>query len=302
MKKKKKKYLKKRYVTIAFVSIAAILAVFSAYFILERHNNVDVIQTETKTYILEEDAMSRAKSQVTINRSTSKPVTTVKLPVIMYHYVEPTRDPNDTTRIKLSVHPAEFERELINLKANEYKTYFAKDIPGIVNNTLKTDPKRVVLTFDDGYEDFYTVVFPLLKKYQMKGTVYVIYHYIGRKDFLNEAEIKEMIESGLVEIGSHTLDHLYLKSVSPEVAREQITKSKQLFEARFGIPIETFAYPFGALNDEVVKMAEEAGYTAAVTVSPGDMISSDGLYVIPRIRPGRFAGIDVGSFLDGYRN
>jgi peptidoglycan/xylan/chitin deacetylase (PgdA/CDA1 family) len=158
----------------------------------------------------------------------------------------------------------------------------------------------VVLTFDDGYEDFYTTVFPLLKKYQMKGTVYVIYDFINRPGFLKESEIKELIASGIVEIGSHTLDHKYLKTETLEEAKRQITDSKQKFEDAFGIKIRTFAYPFGAYNSEDADMVKDASYEAAFTTKPGAMMSNDAKFVLPRIRPDRYTNDSIVQGLEEY--
>jgi peptidoglycan/xylan/chitin deacetylase (PgdA/CDA1 family) len=122
----------------------------------------------------------------------------------------------------------------------------------------------------------------------MRATLYVIYDYIGRKGFLNEQQIRELIDSDLVEIGSHTLDHVYLKVAPKNYADRQIIESKKKFEERFGIKISTFAYPYGAFNDDNIETVQKAGYTAAVSVISGEMQSKDNLFYLSRIRPGLF--------------
>ncbi len=228
-------------------------------------------------------------------------VKNVKLPIIMYHYVEYVKDENDLIRKKLDINPYLFEGHLRSLHNADYITYFIKDIPDILGGNIENAKKTIFLTFDDGYEDFYTVVFPLLKKYQMKATIYIIYDFIGRKGFLTEKEIRELIESGLIEIGSHTLDHVYLKQAPESVIRKQIIESKKKFEERFGIEIKTFAYPYGAFTKEAIDIVKEAGYTAAVSVIPGMQQSKENLLYLSRVRPGIFTPETIIKVLENYK-
>jgi len=212
----------------------------------------------------------------------------IKIPIIMYHYVEYVKDADDLIRKRLDVTPFLFEEQLKTLKKAHYETYFVKDVPDILEGTVHYSTQSAILSFDDGYEDFYTDVFPLLKKYHMRATLYVIYDYIGRKGFLNEQQIKELIDSDLVEVGSHTLDHIYLKLAPEQYAEKQIADSKKKLEERFSIKIKTFAYPYGAFNNNNIEMVKKAGYTAAVSVISGEMQSKDNLFYMSRIRPGLF--------------
>lgn len=212
----------------------------------------------------------------------------LKIPIIMYHYVEYVKDDGDLIRRQLNIAPSLFEGHLQALKQAQYETYFVRDVPSILNDTVSYSTHSAILTFDDGYEDFYTVVFPLLKKYHMRATVYVIYDYIGRSGFLSEKQIQELSESDLVEIGSHTLDHVYLKQAPDLYAEKQIIESKRLFEEKFHMKIKTFAYPYGAFNSKNVESVKKAGYTAAVSVISGEMQSKDTLFYLSRIRPGLF--------------
>lgn len=212
----------------------------------------------------------------------------IKIPIVMYHYVEYVKDAGDLIRKRLDIAPSLFEGHLQALRKANYETYFVKDIPEILDGSIHYSTHSAVLTFDDGYEDFYSVVFPLLKKYHARATIYVIYDYIGRNGFLNEKQIRELIDSDLVEVGSHTLDHIYLKLSPDQYAEKQIAESKKKFEERFGIKIKTFAYPYGAFNNNNIEMVKKAGYTAAVSVISGEMQSQDNLFYMSRIRPGLF--------------
>lgn len=222
----------------------------------------------------------------------------IKIPIIMYHYVEYTKDLKDIVRVRLNTSPALLEGHLVALKNAGYESYFVKDIPDILNGTIRYSSKSAILSFDDGYEDFYLTVFPLLKKYHMRATVYVIYDYIGRPGFLKEKEIRKLLDSDLVEIGSHTLDHTYLKWAAKENSDRQIVDSKQKFEEIFPIKIKTFAYPYGAFNADTMNMVKKAGYTCAVSVIPGAMQSIDNQFYLSRIRPELFSPHTIISFIE----
>lgn len=225
---------------------------------------------------------------------------TIKIPIIMYHYVEYVKDVGDLVRKKLDINPNLFEGHLKALDDAHYKTYFVRDIPDILEGNIQYSTHSAVLTFDDGYEDFYTVAFPLLKKYQMKATMYIIYDFIGKKGFMDEQEIREILASGLVELGSHTFDHLYLKQTPESTARKQIIDSKKKFEERFGVQIKTFAYPYGAFSPETINLVKEAGYVAAVSVIPGMQQSENNILYLNRVRPGIFTPQTIIKVMENY--
>ena len=226
---------------------------------------------------------------------------TLKIPIIMYHYVEYVKDIEDLIKKRLDISPDLFEGHLKALKEASYKTYFVKEIPDILEGKIEYSSRSAVLTFDDGYEDFYTDVFPLLKKYQMKATVYIIVNFIGRRGFMNEKEIKEVLDSGLVELGSHTFDHLYLKFTPETVARKQIFESKKVLEEKFNVKIETFAYPYGAFSEKTIDLVKEAGYRAAVSVIPSMIQSKENLFYLSRVRPGIFTPKTMIRVIESYK-
>lgn len=224
----------------------------------------------------------------------------LKIPIIMYHYVEYVKDQGDTIRKSLNISPFTFEEQLKALQQNNYQTFFVRDVPKLFSKKTKYSTQSALLTFDDGYEDFYTVVYPLLKKYQTKATLFVIYSFIGRNDFVNKEQINEMINSGLVEIGAHTLNHVYLKGMGKNKAEEEILQSKKNLEDDFAIKVESFAYPFGAYDDQIVKIVKEASFSAAVTVNPGTIQQKSNIFTLKRIRSGVVASPNIINVLENF--
>ena len=239
------------------------------------------------------DIISATSSTTTVNIKNS----TQRLPIIMYHYVDLTKAADDLIKVNLTINPTLFENQLKTLRDAHYTTFFVRDIPSLLKESNNSKAKNIILTFDDGYEDFYKVALPLLKKYQIKSTIYVIDFYLNKKGYLTDAEVKELIDSGLVEIGSHTLDHPYLAKISYAQMYKEVFESKKDLEKKFSIPIQTFAYPYGSFNEKVVEQVKKAGYLAAVSVISGTRQSNDNLFYLSRIRAGVFEGKDMLNIL-----
>lgn len=275
MRSKKIKRRKKCKINFTVFLFAIIFVAVLLILFLSKHK-------KNKVYYYDKKVFEKPKKIKNIQKE-------FRIPIVMYHYVEYVKDPGDTIRKSLNIVPFVLEKEFEELNKNNYRTLFVKEIPRIISGEMPYSSRSATLTFDDGYEDFYTDVFPLLKKYKIKATVYVVYNFIDRKGFLNEKEIQEIIDSGLVEIGAHTLDHYYLKQSSELVATKQIIDNKKMLENRFKIQIETFAYPYGAFDQDTIDMVKLAGYTTAVSVIPGIKHSKDDLFYLYRIRAGSFS-------------
>ena len=208
----------------------------------------------------------------------------ITAPVLMYHYVRINPDPADKIGIGLSVPPAEFERQMRYLVDNGYQVVGLEDIVASLRNGSALPPRAVALTFDDGYMDFRQAAYPVLKRYGLKATSFVITDFVGRNGYLTWDAIKEMAAGGLVTFGSHTLSHPDLSTLPPALAERQIRESKRVLEDRLGSRVTLFSYPAGRYNDTVVRLVEEAGYLAAVTTRYGNLHNANEIYLLKRIR------------------
>jgi len=279
-----------------FLGLALGVALFFAYlFIFSKKNE--------KTTVFEKPYYDKQvfKEPTGLIKGVSTDAAKLKIPIIMFHYVENVKDPNDTIRKGLSISPYTFRKELEALANNQYQTYFLKDVQDILEGNINYSTRSAILTFDDGYEDFYTDAFPLLKKYQIKSTIFIINNYIGRKGFLNKTQIKELVDSKLVEVGAHTLNHIYLKTVQEKIAKREITESKLELERMFGISVKSFAYPFGAFDQQTLNLVKEATYSAAVSVIPGTLQNEDNIFYLSRLRSGMFSGENIVRVLENYK-
>lgn len=225
-------------------------------------------------------------------------VTPFKVPILMYHYVEVVTDERDTLRKSMAVNPVIFENQLKALKAKGYHFILPEALVKAGRNEEILPEKPILLTFDDGYRDFYTVAYPILKRQQVPAINYIIYNFLGKNvNYMTEAEVREIVSDGLVTIGSHTMDHAYLTKVNLNQVRWELIESRSLLAKKFGVMVEDFAYP-GGYNDEMTQsMAAEAGYRTAVATQPGVATEKSNPFHLPRLRVGNLSPAELLAFL-----
>ena len=225
-----------------------------------------------------------------------------KVPILMYHYVEYNENKEDFKRDQLNIEPHIFEQQIETFIKNDYRFITADELTTLVKSNKATTDKYVVLTFDDGYRDFYTDVLPILKKYNVKATLYIIYNFLDKENYLYKWQVDEIIETKLVEIGSHTLNHMYLKGINQGMVIDEIVTSKSEIEKTFNIKVNSFAYPYGAYNDFAAQQVETSKYTNAVTTDLGIIANKDNLFELKRIRPGYNTNQSLINLIEGLKD
>lgn len=149
--------------------------------------------------------------------------------------------------------------------------------PNALADTLDLSSHTVVFSVDDGHHSVYKHVYPLLKPFRMPITLGLICNSIstGRASyqsgdrFLNRDEVQELIDSLNIEIASHTLSHPWLTRIDSAAAWKEISASKSYLESLFGLPVLTFVYPYGDVNERIIRMTRRAGYRLGRAVRPG---------------------------------
>lgn len=221
----------------------------------------------------------------------------IKVPILLYHYVEYVTDARDTIRKSLNITPNIFEKQIQTLLDDSYTPIFIDELADYLSGKMKLPTKPIILTFDDGYADFYTDVFPLLAKYQVKATIYVVPGFLDKLNYMTTKQIQEVASSsGMVEIASHTVHHINLKYTKAEFAQKEIFESKDQLEKLIGKNVNNFAYPYGGFNEETIKLVQNAGYKTAASVVTGSYQSVSNRFFLYRLRP----GIRTGKFLTGW--
>jgi len=219
-----------------------------------------------------------------------------KIPILMYHYVEINQDKRDFLRDGLNTNPYVFEKQIQTFKNAGYEFIWPSEIPMAMADT--SSKKYVVFTFDDGYETFYLQTYPIIKKYKIKVTNYIIADVIGKTNYMNKNQIEKIYADGFLEIGSHSLTHPNLTSLSRTEVIRQVADSKKKLENIFGTKVNSFCYPYGFFNSDVASLVKDAGYTNATTTKLGSVVSADSMFTIHRIRPGVMYGEKLLNYID----
>lgn len=186
------------------------------------------------------------------------------VPILTYHYIADNPRPKDVQRNALSVPPAKFEAQMDYLAKNGYTPISLDTLYGIFNHQTSAPVKPIVLTFDDGYIDFYTNAYPILRRFNFHAVSFIPTGLIGGSYYMNWDQIKEIASSGLVTFEGHTLTHANLPSLSYAVVLKQLVDSKNILQAQTGYPVNFVAYPYGSTNGNVQAAAQKAGYAGGV--------------------------------------
>lgn len=226
---------------------------------------------------------------------------TVRVPILMYHYVEYVRDPNDKTRISLNTLPLILDEQIKTLKKAGFTFMTAAELADVLDGGRSLPKKPIVLTFDDGYRDFYTEAYPILKKYNAKATQYVIAGFLDHPNHMFSSDVIQIAKDNLVEIGAHTVTHMWLKDALLTDVSHQISESKKMLEKKTGKKVVSFAYPFGAFDKQATEVVRDAGFTNGVSTVPGISQSFFNRYFLYRIRPGIRTGEELLTWLSQSR-
>jgi peptidoglycan/xylan/chitin deacetylase (PgdA/CDA1 family) len=181
--------------------------------------------------------------------------------VLMYHAV--AEDGDNATGVP-SIEPARFQRQMDFVATHGYETVFVKDVVARYETQARVPADWVALTFDGGYPDFYTNVYPVLRQHRLKATLFVIVADVGVEGGLTWDQLREMSASGLVEIGSHSWDHAADQCLSPQEARREKRASRSVLETKLGVLVVSYAYPYGAFSERARRLLKEEGYRGAV--------------------------------------
>lgn len=206
------------------------------------------------------------------------------IPILMYHYVDLPPITADEMRKKLTVTPAALWQQLQYLEQSGVRTLTLEHIAKAARDGVALPEKAAVLTFDDGYENHYTNVFPLLKKLNQKAVFFVIIDRIGTPGFMTWDQIKEMKDAGM-EIGSHAKGDVDLRFVTEKEGFNQIGDSKKILEEKLGSNIYSFAYPSGHYSSWLFKVLSRSGYAFARTTEGGRYLDIEKHpYTLPVLR------------------
>ena len=231
----------------------------------------DVVSTETA--VLE---LSPLEESPTPTKSPPLPTPsgvyswTLKVPILMYHYISEPPDDADKYRKDLSVTPQDFEEQMTYLAQNGFESIDLYDLSLAIANKRELPEKPIVISFDDGYVDNYENAYPILQENGLKGTFFVITQFIdeGRDGYMTWENLEEMALAGM-RIESHSKTHPDLSTAERDYVIYEVLGSQETIAAHIGYTPRYFCYPSGRYNEETMTILEELGFWGAVTTADG---------------------------------
>jgi len=203
------------------------------------------------------------------------------VPILMYHHID------DRGKLSsLSVSPENFRRQMRFLSERNYNVISLSELVQAKKDKKELPRNTVVITFDDGYENNYISAFPVLREYDLPATIFVIVGSIGEKGYLSYEQINQMLSSGLIALGSHSLSGDYLPGKTILELVEQIRDSKMVLQDNLNKRIKLFCYPIGGFSPEIQEFVKKYGYKAACTTNRGRKKAylNDDIFALKRIK------------------
>ena len=181
----------------------------------------------------------------------------VKIPILLYHDFVATVPDSDPDNFNYINTPQSFEENIKVLLENGYTFISFQELNDAINGKISLPEKPILINFDDGYYSNYEYVFPILKKYNVKASIFVVTDKIGKevdgKRYLSWEQCKEIQDSGLIEIFSHSKRHVFYDRLPVRMIRDDVIESYKIIEENLGSKnLKVFAYPYGAYTKESV--------------------------------------------------
>ena len=262
---------KRKKMNLLLLVINLVLLGILAVFMLNRPNQSKNNQQQSQT--------SQSKT-ATKWKTYDEPV---QIPILMYHAVH-VMDPSEASNANLIVAPDNFETQIkAMVDAGYYFLTPEEAYKAFTENALPA--KKVVwLTFDDGNEDFYTIAYPILKKYKAKATNNIITGFVkkGNAGNLTVKQMKEMMAHGM-SFQSHTVNHPDLSATDKATQKVELTDSIDFLENKLNTKVNTIAYPSGRYNQTTLDLAKKT-YKLGLTTNEGLASAKDGLLSLNRVR------------------
>jgi len=203
------------------------------------------------------------------------------VPILMYHSFQVEKS-GSTPYVK----PEIFHDQMEFFIKNGYNIIGPDKVIAYMTKEEKMPAKTVLITIDDGLHSFYENGYPILKKYHIQATLFMITDRIDQPGYIGWKELREMSDSGLITIASHTTSHPWLPTISvdEEKLRNELVASKEALEKGIGKKVDYICYPNGGFNDTVKEAAKRYGYKGAFTTNPSKKSAINDIYAIRRLK------------------
>lgn len=209
----------------------------------------------------------------------------IRVPILMYHYIDELPEGADEIRTNLTVTPAVFRQQMATLADQGYATISLYEMHMALQHGTPLPQNPVVLTFDDGHIDHYVNAFPILQEFGFTGTFFIITNFADNNapGYMNWAQIEEMATAGM-SMESHTKTHSDLRNRGYDFLVYEILGSIESLAYHTNRPPQIFSYPAGRYDDYTLSILETTPILRAVTTQPGTLQTTDNKLEVPRMR------------------
>jgi peptidoglycan/xylan/chitin deacetylase (PgdA/CDA1 family) len=210
---------------------------------------------------------------------------TVRLPILMYHYIEPWPAEADKYRQSLTVKPEDFAAQMQYLHDNGYAVVSLYDLAAAITLGTPLPEKAVAITFDDGYRSLMEHAAPVMQEYGFTGTVFVVTEFtdFGQPQYLSWSQLKDLFALGW-NIEPHTKTHIELAGRPRDLQLYQMLGSIETIEANLGVRPRFICYPAGKFDETTLQLAYEMNLWGGVTTANGRLHGYGDRFTWTRVR------------------
>ena len=271
----------------AGAALAAVALVLTAC-ALGRQASAAATNPSATSTVLSQDAAAQARTDAPncpLRFPSPLPTRQRVVPILMYHRIDYVTSSTPAPTKALTVSPESFRRQMRWLKRHGYHTITQRSLFNALMCGSHLRRKPIVITFDDGYRDVYRYASPVIERFEMHAISYLITERISGDDrsFLSWKQVRRFEGRG-VEIGSHTVSHAALTSLSNAGAMDELVKSRKKLERKLDHRVPWLAYPYGDYDGRIEALAKKAGYKLAVTTDWGSLQSASRPFALKRLR------------------
>lgn len=315
--KKKRKLNKKR----VFLAILFVVIIVESIILIVKNNKktVETASEELGEATQIEEPFNDTKEEEKEDTKTSKKINflenldvpvykknekDIKIPILIYHNFR-TPIPYKEDVYKLFSSQENFDENVKILLDEGYTFITLEDLYQYNKGQTGLPEKVIIITMDDGQIGCYTDAFPVLKKYQIPATIFIVNKLVGTEDYFSWEQAKEMYDTGLVKIHCHGYHHSEYSSVGKEKLVSDYTKSHQEIEEHMGEKVQKImAYPAGKSSESTIKWLKEIGFEVQVQTKYGNVNKSRSLDLtgLGRIRGERATGKEILSAIKASSN
>lgn len=211
----------------------------------------------------------------------------VYLPTLMYHHVQDLQSAKDKKQVSLTVTTDNFRKQMQYLRDRGYNVTSMQDLINFFDAGTAIPKKSILITFDDGYEDFYTDAYPILKEFGYPATAFTPTGLMNNRGYLSWSQISEMVGNRIL-FSNHTWSHKNVASAEDVIEREILVADTQLSERGLNLT-KVFAYPYGVESKQAIAYLNGLNYKLAFTTRYGSTLCKKQRLDLSRIRIGNSA-------------